>query len=241
MKSWILAERHKDRSCRQFVDLSDRLSEPLCIVPLNPNVIWMSICDEECKRYPEMDGHILLGHDVWHHVLDQVLDCIEELLGSGHALKTVDVDDRDDISHLIKPILDVRRSPRVRLAPVVEVCDQDGLAGPELSCQFIRLFSHHWLVHNGSTDARHQASLPLVVAAVGGLCVIVLLHHNCHGPNREIVVLVDQPPTLRCSVVDSQPFHVAERVGCLTNLPCVGQSEAQAGVRSYPPEVLTPS
>ena len=241
MKSWVLAERHKNWSCRQLVDPSDRFSEPLCIVPLDPNVIWMSVCDEECKWYPEMDGHILLGRNVWHHALDQVLDCIEELLGSGHALEAVDVDDRDDISHLIEPVLDVRRPPWVRLALVVEVCDQNGLAEPELSCQFILFLSHHWLVHNGPTDARHQASLPLVVVAVGGLCIIVLLHHDCHGPNREIVVLVNQPPTLRCSVVDSQPFHVAERVGCFTNLPCIDKSEAQAGVRSYPPEVLTPS
>ena len=58
-----------------------------------------------------MDGHILLGRNVWHHVLDQVLDRIEELLGSGHALEAVDVNDRDDISQFIEPILDVRRSP----------------------------------------------------------------------------------------------------------------------------------
>ena len=110
MKSWILAERHKDWSCRQLVNTSDRFGEPLCIVPFNPNMVWMSVRDEECKWYPEMDGHILLGRNVRHHALDQVLDRIEELLGSGHALEAVDVDDRDGISHFIKPILNVRCS-----------------------------------------------------------------------------------------------------------------------------------
>ena len=133
MKSWVLAERHKDWSRRQLVDASDRLGEPLCIVPLDPHVIWMGVCDEECKRYPKMDCHILLGRDVWHHALDQVLNRVEELLGSCHALEAVDVNDCDDISQFIKPILNVRRSSRVRVALVVEVCDQDGLAEPELS------------------------------------------------------------------------------------------------------------
>ena len=65
-----------------------------------------------------MDCHILLCRDVWHHVPFQVFDCVEELLGPGHALEAVDVDDRDGIAHLIKPILNVGHPPRIRAALV---------------------------------------------------------------------------------------------------------------------------
>ena len=155
-----------------------------------------------------------------------MIDCVKELLGSGHALEAVDVDDRCGIAHLIEPVLDVRRSSRIRITLVDEVSDQNGLAKSEFPCQLIRLLSHRWLFHNGPTNARHQASLPLSIVAISGLHVVIHVDHDCHGPNRQIIVLVHHPPTLHGCVVNPQPLHVAEGVGCLTYLSGVGKSKA---------------
>ena len=49
--------------------------------------------------------------------------------------------------------------------------------------------------------------------------------HDCHGPNRQIV-LVQHPPTLHGCIVDPQPFQVAEGVGCLSYLSGVCEPKA---------------
>ena len=43
----------------------------------------------------------------------KVVDGIQEFLSSGHALEAVDVNDRDSVTHLIEPVLDVGRSTRI--------------------------------------------------------------------------------------------------------------------------------
>ena len=75
----------------------------------------MGVCvgDEECERNPKVDRHVLFRCNIWHHVPLQVVDGIQEFLSSGHALEAVDVNDRDSVTHLIEPVLDVGRSTRI--------------------------------------------------------------------------------------------------------------------------------
>ena len=152
MKPWILAERHKDWSCRQFVNPSDCFSEPLCIVPLNPNMVWMSVRDEECN----IQKWMVIFSSAAMSGITSLIKCSTASRNFWALVTLLKL-----LMSMTVTTYPISSSPywmfvvplEFEWTLVVEVCDQNGLAEPELPCQFIFFLSHHWLNHNGPTDA----------------------------------------------------------------------------------------
>ena len=67
----------------------------------------------ECEGHPNVVRQVVFILHGFHHLFLQVINRVEKLLSFGCPCEAVDVDNRDGVSELVKPVLDVRHPPCV--------------------------------------------------------------------------------------------------------------------------------